>query len=101
MVPMWNTTPALRRAALMLARPPGGCLRAEVGVHVLVVRLEDANGEMMIEQRRLVVHAAADRQSRSPRERVVIRAVNQRAAHQTVNERGDVRRWDSGRSRRR
>ena len=98
MEPRWNTRPALRRAALMLARPPGGDLGTEVGVHVLVVGLEETDGQMMIEPWRLIVHAAAHRQVRTPRFDLMVWPIDQRPTHESVSERGNGIRKESERS---
>ncbi len=89
MVPAWKTRPALRRAASMLARPPYDA-GAKVCVHVLVVSLEDANREVVVEERRVVIHAAAAGQYRSPCIGIVVGTTDTRATCKSMNERGDV-----------
>ena len=59
-------------------------------MHVLIVGLEKPNCQVMIEQRRLVVESAANRQRRSPLVRLEERAVHLVGAHQCVRKRGDV-----------
>ena len=90
MEPTWNTMPVLSRAASMLARPPEEGLGTEVGVHVLVVGLEEADGQMMIEPRRLIVHASAHRQIRTPRFDLMVWSIDQRPTHESVRERSNI-----------
>src|SRR6185437_14798012 len=75
----------------------------KVGVHVLVIRLEDPNRQMMIKERRFVIQAAAKCQSRTPRRWVVIGAFDPRTLDQPVQERCDVAirktKYDAGTNR--
>ena len=73
----------------------GKILAAQVGVHVLVVRLEHANRQTMVEPRRLIVHSAAHRKVRTPLEAVVVRSVNACCTDQCMSKRSDIVRWEA------
>ena len=65
-------------------------------MRVLVVGLEDANSEVMIEEWRVVIHAATD--SHDSTERIVISVADHSAlfdADQSVNEGSDVGRGEA------
>ena len=64
--------------------------RPEVCVHVLVVSLEEANRQVMIEERHLIVHAAAHREIVTPLVGIEIRAVYLRRSYQPMDKRCNV-----------
>ena len=59
---------------------------SEAGVHVLVVRLEEADRQMMIEPGCFKVHSPACRYVRTPGVGLVVRSAYHCAAPQSVNE---------------
>src|ERR1039458_3964149 len=64
--------------------------RPEVCVHVLIVSLEEANRQVMIEERHLIVHAAAHREIVTPLVGIEIRAVYLRRSYQPMDKRCNV-----------
>ena len=65
------------------ARPP-------ILMDVLVVGLKQPDGQVMIEKRRLVVHAAAYRQQRSPLVGLMLRTAHASPAYQPMHEGGEI-----------
>ena len=64
--------------------------QAPIGVHVLVIGLKQADCQMMIEPRRIVVHAAANRQARAPLVGLKIWPANPVCIDQPMSEGGEV-----------
>src|ERR1019366_9983130 len=64
--------------------------RPKVCVHVLVVSLEEAKRQVMIEERHLIVHPAAHREIRAPLVGIEIRAVYLRCPYQPMDKRCNV-----------
>jgi hypothetical protein len=63
---------------------------APIGVHVLVVCLEKTDREVMVEQRGLIIHPAARRQTRPPFVVLMVGPIHRCPSHQCVHEWSDV-----------
>ena len=71
-------------------RPPSVRRLTPIGVHVLVVCLKEPDGQMMVQPRRLIVHATAQCRPRAPLVGLIVGAVDQRCVDQPVHERSNV-----------